>query len=143
MDPDIVLAALQAKAEELRATLLAKVQSNLSGDVLHERSGALKASIVAEVTAGVDAIVFAVGSEGVPYAAIQEYGGTTAPHEIMPVKARALAFAGAGGPRFARRVHHPGSRLPARAYLAGARDALVDEFGAGLKAAVLEALGAA
>ena len=143
MDPDAVIAALQAKAEELRAALLAKVQANLSGDILQERSGALKASIVAEVTAAADAIVFAVGSEGVPYAAIQEYGGTTAPHDIAPVRARALAFAGAGGPAFARRVHHPGSRIPARAYLAGARDALVDAFGDGLKAAVLEALGAA
>ena len=143
MNPDAVLAALQAKAEELREALLAKVQANLSGDVLQERTGALKASIVAEVVADADAITLAVGSDGVPYAAIQEYGGTTAPHDIVPVRARALAFAGAGGPAFARRVHHPGSRLPARAYLAGARDALVDEFGAGLKAAVLEALGAA
>ena len=142
MDPDIVLAALQAKAEQLRQLLLAKVQANLSGDVLQERSGALKASIVAEVTAESDAIVFALGSDGVPYAAIQEYGGTTAPHDIVPVKARALAFAGASGIRFARRVHHPGSRLPARSYLASARDALHDEIGAGLKAAVLEALGA-
>ncbi len=143
LDPDDVLAALQAKAEELCQQLLAKAQANLSGEILQERSGALKASIVAEVTADADAIVFALGSDGVPYAAIQEYGGTTAPHEIVPVKAQALAFAGSGGTRFARRVHHPGSRLPARGYLAGARDALSDDLGAGLKAAVLEALGAA
>jgi phage gpG-like protein len=143
MDPDAVLAALSAKAEDLREQLLAKVQANLSGDVLQERSGALKASIVAEVIASTDAIDFALGSDGVPYAAIQEYGGTTPPHEIVPVKARALAFAGAAGPAFARRVRHPGSRLPARSYLASARDALGDEIGDGLKAAVLEALGAA
>ena len=143
MDPDTVAAALAAKAEELRQALLAKVEANLSGDLLQERSGALKASIVAEVTADPDAVAFSVASEGVPYAAIQEYGGTTGPHDIVPVKAQALAFAGAAGPTFARRVHHPGSHLPARGYLGSALDAMQDEIAGGLKAAVLEALGAA
>ena len=143
MDPDAVVTALLAKSEQLRQELLAKVEANLSGGLLQERSGALKASIFAEVDADAGAIAFSVGSEGVPYAAIQEYGGTTAPHDIVPVKAQALAFAGAAGPTFARRVHHPGSRLPARAYLGGALDAMQDEIAGGLKAAVLEALGAA
>ena len=143
MDSDLVTAAIVAKAEDLRQALLVKVEANLSGDILQERSGALKASIVAEVTADPDAIAFSVGSEGVSYAAIQEYGGTTAPHDIVPLKAQALAFAGAAGTTFARRVHHPGSRLPARGYLGGALDALQDEIAGGLKAAVLEALGAA
>lgn len=143
MDPDAVMAALLAKAEELRQALLAKVEANLSGDVLQERSGALKASVVAEITADAAAVAASVSSDGVPYAAIQEYGGTTAPHDIAPVKAQALVFAGAAGTTFARRVHHPGSRLPARAYLGSALEALQDEIVGGLKAAVLEALGAA
>ena len=142
MDPDAVMAALLAKTEDLREALLAKVEANLSGDVLQERSGALKASIVADVTADAASVAASVTSEGVPYAAIQEYGGMTAPHDIVPVKARALAFAGAAGTIFARRVHHPGSRLPARSYLGSALEALHHEIVDGLKAAVLEALGA-
>ena len=143
MDPDAVLAALLAKTEDLRQALLAKVQANLSGEILQERSGALKASIASEIIATADVIQATVASDSVAYAAIQEYGGTTAPHDIVPVKAKALAFAGADGPRFARRVHHPGSRLPARRYLGSALDALHDDIAGGLKAAVREALGAA
>ena len=143
MDPDSVMLALRAKVEELRQALLAKVDSNLSGDILQERSGALKASIVAEIAADGGVVSASVGSDGVPYAAIQEYGGTTPPHDIVCVKAKAVAFAGAAGMRFARRVHHPGSRITARAPLGAALDALHDEIAGGLKAAVLEALGAA
>ena len=140
LDPDAVAAALRTKTDELQQKLLAKVEANLSGGVLQERSGALKASIRADVTADATSIVASVSSEGVLYAAIQEYGGTTAPHLIEPVKARALAFAGAGGTVFARRVRHPGSRIPARAYLGSALDALHDEIASGLKDAVLAAL---
>ena len=45
-------------------------------------------------------------------------GGRTAAHEILPDKAQALAFVVGGALRFARRVEHPGSTIPARAYLA-------------------------
>ena len=59
-----------------------------------------------------------VGSFGdIKYAAIQEYGGRTAAHEILPDKASALAFIVGGAMRFARRVEHPGSIIPERAYL--------------------------
>lgn len=132
-----------AKAEDLQNRLLAKVEANLSGDILQERTGALKASIVAAITVDTGSIFASIESQGVPYAAIQEYGGITAPHDIVPVKARALAFAGIGGLVFARRVHHPGSVIPARTYLGSALDALRDEITAGLKGAVLDALGAA
>ena len=141
-DGAAVLAALRAKTEALRQALLAKVEANLSGDVMQERSGTLKASIVAEIAVNADAITATVASRGVPYAAIQEYGGTTPPHEIVPVKAQALAFAGAGGVTFARRVYHPGSVIPGRAFLGAALDALHDEIVGDLKSAVLDALGA-
>ena len=142
IDDSAVFAALEAKASELQDRLLARIMADLSGDVLQARSGALKASIVSDLTVDAGALAVTLASQGVPYAAIQEYGGTTAPHEIVPVKAQALAFAGAGGQTFSRRVRHPGSVIPARAYLGGALDALRDDIAGGLKEAVLDALGA-
>ncbi len=130
--------AVRAKMAALRDDLLAKVEANLSGDVLRTRSGALKASITAALAADAAGASVTVASAGVPYAAIQERGGRTPPHDIVPVKARALAFAGV----FATRVHHPGSTIPARSYLGSALDALHDDITGGLKAAVLDALGA-
>ena len=130
--------AVRAKVAALQDEVRAKVDASLSGDVLRTRSGALKASIAASLTADASSVSVDVGSTGVPYAAIQEYGGQTPPHDIVPVKARALAFAG----RFAARVNHPGSTIPAHSYLGAALDALHDDIIGGLKAAVLDALGA-
>ena len=137
LDSDVA-DAIGVKMAMLQDELLAKVEANLSGDVLRTHSGALKASIAASLTADASSVSVEVGSTGVPYAAIQEYGGQTPPHDIVPVKARALAFAGV----FAARVHHPGSTIPARSYLGAALDALHDDITGGLKAAVLDALDA-
>lgn len=139
---DEVAQALRVKAEELLAALLAKVEGNLSGAVLHERSGRLKAAVVAGIATNGDALAASVGVDDVPYAAVQEHGGRTGAHDIVPAKAQALAFAAGAGTTFARRVHHPGSLIPARAPFGRALDAVRDEIAGGLKAAVLEALGA-
>ncbi len=133
-----ILAAVAAKADALRDALAAKVDRNLSGDVLHARSGALRASISSAITAGDDAVAITIESTGVAYAAIQEYGGRTAAHDIVAVKARALHLADGG---FARSVHHPGSTIPSRSYLRSALEDLRSELEDGVKAAVLEALG--
>jgi hypothetical protein len=70
-----------------------------------------------------------LSASGLPYLAIQEYGGVTSPHDIFPVNAKALAFFGQGaaeflpggdatGPLvFAKGVHHPGSKMPERSFL--------------------------
>ncbi len=141
-EADAVSTALRDRAEALYARLLAKVEANLSGDVLQSRSGALKASVVGTLVFGGETIEASIGSEGVPYAAIQEFGGQTPAHDIAPIKAQALAFAGIGGQVFARRVHHPGSAIPARAPFGSALEALRGEITDGLKAAVLDAVGA-
>jgi len=53
-----------------------------------------------------------------PYGAIHEFGGTTSAHVIRPVNKSILSWMGPGGVRvFARKVNHPGSRIPARPYL--------------------------
>ena len=128
--------ALAAKAETLALALAEAVKlDKLSGQVLAARSGALRDSIAAEVSADGDAVFATVGSAGdVNYAAIQEYGGRTAAHEILPDKAKALAFVAGGATRFAARVEHPGSTIPAHAYLRATLDEQADAIVAALAA---------
>ena len=72
------------------------------------------------------------------YAAIQEYGGKTSAHEILPVKAQALAFVIGGGQLFARRVEHPGSLIPERSYLRSSLEDMQREILAALAEAATE-----
>jgi len=142
--PAAVQAAVRAKAADLAERLRAHVvDDKLSGQVLRSKTGALAASIGAEVTVDGDAVVARVFSSGdLKYARIQEYGGQTPAHDIIPNKAKVLAFITGGETVFARIVHHPGSTIPERSYL---RSSLADMAGviAGeLKAAVLGALAA-
>jgi phage gpG-like protein len=129
--------ALADKAQGLSDALADKVRNEkLSGQTLNARSGALRDSIVAEVAADGENVVATVASVGdVKYAAIQEYGGKTAAHEILPSKAAALAFVEGGAMRFARRVEHPGSLIPERSYLRSSLAEASDEIVAALAAA--------
>ena len=140
--PAALAAALAAKAAELAAALADRVRTDkLSGGVLDVRSGALRDSIAASVSAGGDGVRATVGVSGdVKYAAIQEYGGKTAAHEILPVKAQALAFLAGGGLRFASKVEHPGSVLPERSYLRSTLDEMRDDIVAALAGAAAESL---
>lgn len=72
------------------------------------RDGQLASSIQAD-SSNDQALV----GTNVAYAAIQQFGGTTAPHIIRPRFKRALAFGGV----VVRQVNHPGSRIPARPFL--------------------------
>jgi phage gpG-like protein len=139
--PAALQAALSAKAAELAAALADLVKSDkLAGAVLNTRSGALSDSIAASVTADADGVLASVGSEGdVKYAAIQEYGGKTSAHEILPAKADVLAFLIGGAQHFARRVEHPGSVIPERSYLRSALADMNDEILAALAGAADEA----
>ncbi len=128
--PAALQAALRAKGSELAAALADRVKNDkLSGAVLNIRSGALRDSITASVTADADGVFASVGSEGdVKYAAIQEYGGKTSAHEILPSKGDVLAFVAGDGQHFARRVEHPGSLIPERSYLRSALADMKDEI---------------
>lgn len=139
--PAALQAALEAKAGELAAALADVVKTDkLSGAVLNARSGALADSIAASVTADPHGVLASVSSEGdVKYAAIQEYGGKTGAHEILPAKARALAFVVDGALHFARRVEHPGSVIPERSYLRSALEDMKDEIVEALAGAASEA----
>ena len=63
----------------------------------------------------------------VPYARIHELGGKTSAHEIVPRNKKALRFFVGGQAVFSKRVHHPGSLIPARPFLRPAvRDTIPD-----------------
>jgi phage gpG-like protein len=139
--PAALQAALGAKADELASALADLVKSDkLAGGVLNSRTGTLADSITASVTADADGVLASVGSDGeVKYAAIQEYGGKTSAHEILPVKAKALAFVAGDAQHFARRVEHPGSVIPERSYLRSALEDMTDEILTSLADAATEA----
>ena len=95
----------------------------LHGQVLNQRSGKLVGSI--RMASGIgdrDSAIVRVGSYNCTYAAIHEYGGQTAPHDIVPRNKKALYWAGAAHPVMI--VHHPGSKFPERSFL---RSALADK----------------
>jgi phage gpG-like protein len=147
--PDRLRAALAEKVDALAQDLLAQVVGvNLSGGVLKARSGKLRDSIQmreSQQDGQVGADIFSDGD--VPYAAIQEFGGKTAAHEIVPDKARGLAFVMNGKQVFARRVEHPGSQIPARSYLRSAleerHDAIVQDLAQAVIAAAESLEGSA
>jgi phage gpG-like protein len=135
--PAAIRAAMLAKAAQLAEALRAHVvRDKLSGQVLQARTGALRDSIEAEAVEERDRLLLRLYSNGsVKYAAIQEYGGHTSAHQIVPRKARALAFVAGGRRVFARIVRHPGSAIPARHYLASAVADMAPQIIAGLTAA--------
>jgi phage gpG-like protein len=141
LDAQAVQDALLGQADALRGALEARIQQKLSGEVLQTRSGALAASIISSIENDGSDTSVSISSTGVPYAAIQEFGGKTAAHDIAAVKAKALAFSMGGDQIFARSVHHPGSTIPARSYLGSSLVEMSDEIESGFKQAILEALG--
>ena len=140
--PASVLAAIAAKSAALADQLLELVRTKLQGGVLKSRTGALAASVgvVGPTLEGDGVVTRLFAGADLKYAAIQEYGGVTAPHDILPERAKALAFLVGGEQVFAKVVHHPGSRIPARSYLRSSLAEMADEIESGMKAAVLDAL---
>jgi phage gpG-like protein len=74
------------------------------------------------------------------YAAIHEFGGVIPPHEIVPDKAKALAFLLGGKQAFAARVDLPAVTMPERSYLRSSLAEMADEIRDGLSDAVAEAM---
>lgn len=143
---DFPVALAAALADKMAAQLAAVAQTagaNLSGGVLTPRSGALLASLDPQLKIDGALLIASLGAGGdLPYAAIQEYGGATSPHDIIPTKAKALSFMLGGKRIFAARAHHPGSRIPARSYLRSALEAAGDDVVGSLADALVEAAGA-
>ena len=140
--PDRVRDALSSKANTLAAELQARIQQKLSGTVLNQKSGALARSIVATIddtSANVSVSIATTGD--IKYAAIHEFGGVIPPHEIVPDKAKALAFAIGGKQVFAARVNLPAIAMPERSYMRSSLAEMADEIRDGLSEAVVETMG--
>ena len=134
--------ALSSKANVLAAELQGRIQQKLAGDVLNARTGALARAIVTTIDDSSANVSVTIGaSSDIKYAAIHEFGGTIPPHQIVPDKARALAFAVGGKQAFAARVNLPAIAMPERSYLRSSLTEMAGEIRDGLSAAVVEALG--
>ena len=140
--PAEVIVALTTKVYALTLELETHVKRDkLSGQVLHAITGRLRRSIHSSVTSNGDTVTGKVFSSGdVPYAAIHEFGGRTAPHDIYSVKAKALAFMQNGKIAFYKHVRHPGSKIPQRSYLRSSLDDMRQHIIDEMKNAVEEAL---
>lgn len=137
--PEKVHGALVRKVTALRLQLEAKIKGKLSGEVLNVRTGALRRSIFSETLDESTSVFGRAASSGdVKYAGIHEFGGKTPAHDIVPVKAQALAFMMGGKQVFAKTVHHPGSVMPERSFMRSSLGDMADEIVTGLKAAVGE-----
>ncbi len=79
-------------------------------------------------------------SPDIKYAAIHEYGGVIPPHQIVPDKAKALAFLVGGKQAFAARVNLPVIAMPERSYMRASLAEMADEIREGLSEAVSKSL---
>ncbi len=109
--------------------------------MLNTKSGALAGSIgvtADDLSAGISVRI--ATSADVKYAAIHEFGGTIPPHQIIPDKARALAFLVGGKETFAARVLMPAVTMPERSYMRSSLAEMASEIRGELTGAAIEAL---
>ena len=139
--PERIRAALSAKANALAAALQAKIAQKLAGGVLNMKSGALAGSIGVTIDdASAEVSVRIATSADIKYAAIHEFGGTIPPHEIVPDKAKALAFLVGGKQAFAARVQIPAVTMPERSYMRASLGEMADDVRDEFAATVVEAI---
>lgn len=148
--PAVVAAALYAKMQWAVLRVEGVVKQKLSGQLLQvgknrpgHTGGTLRSSIGGRVDKiGELTVIGTIFSANVPYARIQEEGGHTSAHIILPKQASVLAFtkAGADGTGFAKYVNHPGSTIKGVHYMKSSLTELSQEISLGLKAAVVEGL---
>lgn len=111
--------------------LLNQVKTNVAA--LFRSTGPLYQSLSSNVDQAPGWVQGSVFTRGIPYAKIQEEGGRTAPHVIVPRTAAVLAWEGPSGLVFAKRVNHPGSNITGRSYAGLALTQLRGEFEDGIR----------
>lgn len=142
--PERMRAAVLKKVSALTKKLEAKIKrEKLSGQVLNVRTGALRRSIssLVESEASDKITGMAIQSGDVKYGRIHEFGGQTAPHVIVPTKATVLAFMMSGKKVFAKRVNHPGSKMPERSFMRSSLKDMQPEITEGLLDAARRVIG--
>lgn len=142
--PNAIMVRVGKVMQEWSSQLQDTIASGMNGPRIGMKSGRLLASLrkVTEYGPEHTTVGAAVGL-GVPYATIQELGGTTPAHMIAPRTAIALFFFWLREGRYflgspGQAIHHPGSRMPARYYMMAPFDALVGDGIAAIHAAVAE-----
>lgn len=144
---DAVDPSLRSRLRVFFATFVIRLRDQVKTNIaaIFRSTGPLYQSVQSELEEDGDAITGRVFTQGVPYAQIQEEGGRTPPHIILPKTASVLAFmdpGGMGGPGglvFAKRVNHPGSNIPARPYASLALTQMRGEFEGGIRGVVMAA----
>ena len=140
--PEVVKELLQVKIEEWTKRLEQAVHDNISSR-LRSKSGRLLNAIRSEVLIEGEKIDGRVYMADVPYAGIQDKGGTTRPHFIFPSNGKVLAFFAASGQKvFATRVSHPGSRVEGVHYMKDAYREMGPEISRGIKNSVIKGVRA-
>jgi len=109
--------ALMETMTNVSQYLYDKIYAKLSGDAIQVKSGRLRDALKEDVFVEAEKIIARVRIEGVPYAAIQERGGTTRPHMIIPREADVLRFEIGNTSVFTTRVRHPGSKIRETMYM--------------------------
>lgn len=137
--PQTLAARLAEEVERLGGVLRDRVERNLSGEVLQQRSGRLAASIAVSVERTGTGASATISSDS-PYAAIHEYGGTIPARTILPQSARALAFPWRGQQRFFKRVTVPAVTMPERSFMRSALAGSAPEIRAAIENAVFQAV---
>lgn len=151
---DAISPTLQDKLRVFFAAFTLKLRDQVKANIAErfKSTGPLYQGVQSEIQETPGVVVGRVFIDTVPYAAIQEYGGRTPPHEIVPVNGSVLAFmapgsmgfSSGGGSNalvFAKKVNHPGSTIPERTYARLALVQLRGEFEGGIRALVQEATG--
>ena len=147
VDADRAIAAWEGRATRVPQAM-AKIVTALTFKLLAAVqtrapvvTGKLRRSIFSEITANDYQALGRVFVDGTtPYARIQEFGGKTPAHDIYQSKAQALRFMVGGNVHFAKVVHHPGSKIPAKLYVHGPFEEMKPEIIARIEAAVGEAV---
>lgn len=121
---------------------MADVAGGLLEERLNSKTGLLSASAIdTEVIVEGGFIKGRAFIANIPYARIQEEGGTTPAHMIYPNKGRVLAFMGSMGDKvFATRVAHPGGAIPGKYFMRDARRQMGPEISRGLKNAIVQGI---
>ena len=131
---------LVEKVRQLTGDLYHLVQDvALDGGALDVRTGRLRASLYQRIEDTGEAVTGVVGTQGVPYASVQEHGGRSE-YLIFPIKAQALSFfwEKVGAKVFFAYVLHPA--LKARRYLSGSLETMAPLISAELNAIVQTAV---
>jgi len=139
VDERQIMARLSVMGEKVRARILkttytlaeklkSKVQQNLTNKLLRIRTGKLSRSIFEQVTDSVNSVEGRVFSSGLPYAAIQEFGGQTKAHIIEAKNGKALTFNMGGKQVFFKRIHHPGPTIKGVHYMGEAFKEMTPEI---------------